>query len=170
MQQPQFHSVCLHALTHKHKSMGWEVKNRSLLCMVHVLVSYTKHAWRRSAALLWVTRLSPFGRHQTWLFDQWYLASESKRCLSHMCSKRGQEFARYQWEKMSFMGLQPVCFCLKEGEKKLVGEATFLGLRWQYRFPLPHANQIWTFQPKTEWFPDNSTTMSQDPEKKQSSV
>lgn len=47
-----------------------------------------KHTWSRSAAPTWVTWLSPFGWHQTWLFDQWYLAWESKRCLSHVFKER----------------------------------------------------------------------------------
>lgn len=31
-----------------------------------------------------------------------------------MCSKRGQEFARYQLEKMPFTGHQLACFRIKE--------------------------------------------------------
>lgn len=47
-----------------------------------------KHTPRRSAPPIWVTWLSPFSWHQTWLFDQSYLTPESKCCLSYAFKAR----------------------------------------------------------------------------------
>lgn len=54
-------------------------------CMCGVFLA--KHTQRRSALSIWLTRLS----HFSWLqpLGQWYLAGESKSCVSHVFKERG---------------------------------------------------------------------------------
>lgn len=55
-------------------------------CMCGVFLA--KHTQRRSALSIWLTRLS----HFSWLqaLGQWYLAGESKSCVSQVFKKRGE--------------------------------------------------------------------------------
>lgn len=55
-------------------------------CMCGVFLA--KHTQRRSALSIWLTRLS----HFSWLqpLGQWYLAGESKSCVSHVFKERGE--------------------------------------------------------------------------------
>lgn len=79
-------------------------------CMCGVFLA--KHTQRRSALSVWLTRLS----HFSWLqpLGQWYLAGESKSCVSHVSKERGGICQIPRKEYALHRTLDRLFLCIKE--------------------------------------------------------